>query len=171
MTGQESNLNEDLNRIRAYIGNPSDGLPEEVFLFLSELTPLTNVDLLVKDEKGRILLAWRNDPWWGNGWHVPGGIIRVRETFDDRIQKTALAELRTNVQYSSHPLEIRQIINKEFQTRSHHITFVYDCKLPDGYELDNGALNRFDTGYLEWHDKFPEKMLKCHEFYRKYFNN
>lgn len=52
------------------ISDPSQGLPEEVFLFLSRMTPIVNVDLLIKDEKGRTLLSWRDDIHSGTGWHV-----------------------------------------------------------------------------------------------------
>ena len=63
------------------VPNPSAGLPDELFYYISKTTPLVNVDLLIKDENGRILLAWREDPIAGIGWHIPGGIIRFKETF------------------------------------------------------------------------------------------
>lgn len=156
--------------LRQQIQAPENGLEEDVFLFVSELTPLVNVDLLVRDDIGRILLAWRNDPWWGSGWHVPGGVLRLHETFLERIEKTAEAELHTSVVATDAPLEIRPIIAKEFKQRSHHITFVYACSVPKDYRIDNGALGEKDTGYLAWHEKCPNQILKCHEFYRKYFN-
>ena len=53
--------------------------------------------------------------------------------------------------------------------RSHFISFVYECKLPDDFEIDNGERKMGDAGYLEWHDKYPNDMLKVHEFYKKYF--
>ena len=60
------------------IKNPSKGLPQEIFFFISRITPMINVDLLIKDEKGRTLLAWRDDEFY-KGWHIPGGIIRFKE--------------------------------------------------------------------------------------------
>lgn len=78
MTDADGRYLEDLlDEVRKRIDDPDKGLPEEVFLFLSQLSPLPNVDLLTRDREGRILLAWRNDPWWGSGWHVPGGVIRL----------------------------------------------------------------------------------------------
>ena len=164
-----SDLKRALDEVRKHIDDPSRGLPEDVFLFLSEISPLPNVDLLVRDKEGRILLAWRNDPWWGAGWHVPGGIIRVKETFEERIQKTAKAELGTAVVSTKEPVEIHQIINRDLRTRGHHITIVFECSVPDDYQIDNGDLTEHDTGFLAWHDHFPERMLRCHLFYRKYF--
>ena len=162
-------LKKTLDELRDYIDDPTKGLPEEVFLFATEIVPMTNVDLLVRDDLGRVLLAWRNDPWWGSGWHVPGGIIRLKETFEERIQRTAEAELHSAVTFKEKPLETVPIIAKEFKQRGHHITFVYDCKVPDDYRVNNGNLREQDTGFLAWHDTFPTEMLRCHEFYRKYF--
>lgn len=60
--------------------NPSSGLPDELFFYISRVTPMVNVDLLIKDEDGRTLLSWRNDQYAGKGWHLPGGIVRFKET-------------------------------------------------------------------------------------------
>ncbi len=162
-------LEELLTELRCYVNHPCMGLPEEVFLFATEITPMVNVDLLVRDEFERVLLAWRNDAWYGSGWHVPGGIIRVKETFDDRIQKCAQMELHTEVKHEAEPVEMFQIIEKDFKTRCHFFSFVFDCKVPDDYQIDNGDLTEHDTGFLAWHDHYPDQMLRCHEFYRKYF--
>src|SRR3954451_13793393 len=68
----------------AWVGEPVDGLPEEFFLFLSRYTPIVNVDLLIQEAIGedrrRTLLTWRDDETYGAGWHVPGGIIRYKES-------------------------------------------------------------------------------------------
>ena len=58
------------------VDNPEVGLPEELFRFVSRLTVMVNIDLLVKDELNRVLLSWRDTEFSGAGWHVPGGIIR-----------------------------------------------------------------------------------------------
>lgn len=155
--------------IRDYIDNPRNGLPEELFLFATEITPMVNVDLLVRDDEGRILLAWRDDDIYGTGWHVPGGIIRLKESFSERIQKTAELELGCNVIAGEIPLEIVPIICPEMQVRGHFISFVYECKLPDDYCINNGNRSRHERGYLEWHRRFPDDMLEVHGFYKKYF--
>ena len=86
-------INDLLQKIRNKIQNPREELPEEIFLFATEITPMVNVDLLIKDKDGRILLSWRNDRFYDKGWHVPGGILRLQETFEQRIQLTALEEI------------------------------------------------------------------------------
>ena len=58
------------------VTDPGLGLPDEVFYYISRTTPLVNVDLLIKDEIGRVLLAWRDDPvavWKGNQDILCGG--------------------------------------------------------------------------------------------------
>lgn len=155
--------------IREYIDNPRNGLPEDVFLFATEITPMVNVDLLIRDDEGRILLAWRDDDIYGAGWHVPGGIIRIKESFSERIQKTAEIELGCNVIVGTTPLEVVPIICQDMEVRGHFISFIYECKLPKDYKINNGKLSRYERGYLEWHKKFPREMLEVHGFYRKYF--
>ena len=95
-----SDVNQLLEKVRDEISNPKDGLPEEIFLFATEITPMVNVDLLIKDKDGRILLSWRNDRFYDKGWHVPGGILRLQETFEQRIQLTALEEIGCRVEHS-----------------------------------------------------------------------
>ena len=100
---------------------------------------------------------------------MPGGILRLKETFDDRIQRTAESEIGVNVLYDEEPLEIVPIICPEMPVRGHFISFVYECKLPKDFYVENKNLNRYERGYLEWHRKFPDDMLEVHTFYRKYF--
>ena len=58
--------------------HPEQGLGEELFLTVSSLVPIVNVDLLVYNDKGQFLLTKRDDPYCGRGWHVPGGCIRFK---------------------------------------------------------------------------------------------
>lgn len=67
-----THLSELLDQVREQIPNAKQGLPQEVFYFVSELTPLINVDLLIKDKSGRTLLTWRDDKFYGPAWHIPG---------------------------------------------------------------------------------------------------
>lgn len=162
-------MHEELDQIRRQIKNPEKGLPEELFLFATEITPMINVDLLVRDDAGRILLSWRDDRFYGKGWHVPGGIIRLKETLVERIERTSFDEIGSIVEYDENPLEIVQIICPEMKLRGHFITLVYDCWLLDNIRIDNKERTEGTAGYLKWHEKFPDDMLKVHHFYRKYF--
>lgn len=158
-----------LDLVRNDIQDPTKGLPKEVFLFATEVTPMVNVDLLIKDDRGRILLSWRDDEFYEPGWHIPGGILRLKERLEDRIQKTALHEIGSEVICDNQPIEIVPIISPEKQARGHFISFVYRCSLPDGFIINNDGKKQTAPGYLQWHDFYPDNMLKVHWFYRKYF--
>ena len=169
MNGNESKVKKLLDELRQYIGDAKEGLPYELFLFATELTPMVNVDLLVRDEYSRILLAWRKDSFYEEGWHVPGGIVRLKETFDSRIRKVAMEELGCdNIFYNPKPVEVVPIICPEMPQRGHFVSFVYECSLPKGFQIKN-KVNENEAGFLKWHDVCPNNILPVHEFYRKYW--
>ena len=82
-----------VDQLKLLVGDARHGLPQDVFLLISELTPLVNVDLLIHNSAGQTLLTWRADELYGPGWHIPGGIIRFKEKARDRISKVADEEL------------------------------------------------------------------------------
>lgn len=158
-----------VNEVSELVGDPTKGLPEELFLLATEITPMVNVDLLIHNDKKQILLAWRDDYFYGKGWHVPGGIIRLKESFEERIKKVGEIEIGCpEIMYNPEPLEIVPIICPEMKRRGHFITFVYECYLPDGFEIEN-KVGAMQAGYLKWHDTFPDDMLDVHAFYKKYW--
>jgi colanic acid biosynthesis protein WcaH len=147
------------------------GLPDEIFYFISRTTPLVNVDLLVKDEKGRVLLSWRNDKYYGQGWHIPGGIVRFKETLEQRIQRTAKQELGTEVYSDSTPLTIEQFIVPEWENRAHFISFLYECFVPEDFIPNNLSKKRYDAGYIEWHDECPVNFIPFQAKYVKFIQH
>lgn len=151
-----------------------DGLGSELFNFVSTLTPIVNVDLLVYNNKGQFLLAMRNDPHCGKGWHVPGGCIRFKEAVDERIRKVASEELGLiNFTYDKEPLKVFEIFSSEQRNianqdeRAHFITLVYKCKASDDYVINNGNKNETDAGFLKWFDKLPQNLLSIQECYKE----
>jgi len=149
------------------IPNPRLGLPEDVFLFISRITPMVNVDLLIKDENGRTLLSWRDDSFHDAGWHIPGGVVRFKEKIETRVLKVAEKELGTEVEFDPVPLAMNQIILSQ-KTRGHFISILYKCFLSDKYIPKNTGLSNKDPGYLMWHDSCPANLIKVHGIYRKY---
>jgi len=160
------NTSKAIEFLEKQIKDPKIGLTEEVFLFVSRLTPLLNVDLLIKDESGRILLSWRNDIH-GKGWHIPGGIIRFKEKMEDRVLKVADREIGMPVKFNSKPLVINQFICNH-KSRGHFISVLYKCFLSGDFIPKNIGLTKKDQGYLMWHNKCPKNLIKSHEIYRKY---
>lgn len=146
----------------------SEGLSEDIFLRVTELTPMVNVDLLIRDEKNRVLLAWRDDRFAGKGWHIPGGIVRHKETFTQRLRKMSFQEIGTEVEYNPEFIHVEEIILPFRSQRSHFISFLFEGKLSSTYRLPNGSKTPEDAGYLKWHDHCPEDFLRVQDFYRKY---
>lgn len=135
---------------------PEAGLGNDMFLFSSTLTPVVNVDLLITNPNQQILLAWRNAPHSGIGWHIPGGCVRLKETLEERIQKTAVAEIGTRLQYDKEPIKVFEIFSDGYRIgledqreRIHFITLVYQCRIPQDWEINEHAANPGEVGYLK----------------------
>lgn len=150
------------------VPEPALGLPDDVFFYISRVTPMINVDLLVKDKAGRTLLAWRHEQYWGRGWHLPGGIVRFRETLETRIRKVAGTEIGSSVDFEPVPLAVNQLINHQRRTRGHFISLLYSCRLPAGFTPENKGLAVTDAGYLRWYEACPDDLFKTQEIYRKF---
>jgi ADP-ribose pyrophosphatase YjhB (NUDIX family) len=158
-------------RIESLVPDPREGLPQEVFQLVSRLTPLVNVDLLIQDDAGRTLLTWRDDEFPPPGWHVPGGIIRFKETAAARIAAVAAGELRAEVACVEGPLAIHELINSGLRTtRGHFISLLYRCRLTT--PLDPARRHRPENprpdGW-EWHAAYPPDMIPGHHIYRRFF--
>ena len=159
-----------LKKIKGIISDPQDGLPEELFHFASSITAMANVDLLMKNNK-KTLLIWRDDQYYGPGWHIPGGIIRFKETFSSRIHKVAESELDMSVTHSQAPITIKELFAKNRNVRGHFITFLYECwpeSEPDISRKYNGGEPQ--NGQWSWHDKSPINIIKQHASYESFIN-
>lgn len=154
-----------------------EGLDEDLFLMISGLTPIPNVDLLIVNEFHQILLSYRSDEYFGTGWHFPGGCIRFGETMEERIQKTALRELGTKVKFCRNPLAVKDVIVPKKEAvkhpweRGHHITVLYQCEIATDWNVEEqnkkqGCFNETQPGYLKWFAKLPNNLLKVHDVYK-----
>ncbi|ERE20039.1 MULTISPECIES: NUDIX domain-containing protein [Chromobacteriaceae] len=153
------------------VGSARHGLPEEVFLFVSSLTPMVNVDLLIRDDEGRTLLTWRHDRFYGPGWHVPGGILRFKESSAARIAAVAAHELGAEVDFAPNPLCRHELVNANRDVRGHFISLLHACRLkstPDPARRFDPASPRH--GDWAWHAGCPEPLIPVHEVYRAFIN-
>lgn len=154
-------------------GGKGYDLPEDIFFFISRLTPIVNVDLLIRGEfDNRILLSWRDDFHSNVGWHIPGGILRFKETFRERIEKVAQSEIHSDIKigvnftYNENPLDIHTCMH-EMDTRGHHVPILYECFLSSDVPLNNGK-KEGDVGYLKWFDDAPDNLIKAQHNYRRF---
>ncbi len=152
------------------LGDPRQGLPEEVFLFVSRIAPLINVDLLIQDDGGRTLLTWRDDQFFGAGWHIPGGIIRYKETAAARIVACARQELGAEVSFDAAPLAVLENI-RPHRNRGHFISLLYRCRLlaPPRETLRADDSHPPAAGAWRWHQGPPPDLLEAQANYAPFF--
>lgn len=157
--------------LEAVIVDPSAGLPEELFLFVSRLTPMVNVDLLIRNPQGQTLLTWREDEFYGPGWHVPGGIVRFKESASSRIVAVARNELGARIEFDEKPLAVSEIMSATRNTRGHFISLLYACRLaspPDaGLQWREGRPRR---GQWAWHSGCPADLISAQALYRAHID-
>ena len=162
-------LEKIINLIESSIENPSKGLPEDIFLLISRITPLVNVDLLIKNEQNHTLLTWRDDGYYPPGWHVPGGIIRLKETIADRVRAVAENELGAKVEFNKSPLAFNEVIHSARKNRNHFISLLFQCSLvTQPNKRLNCRGNSPKPNEWAWHSTCPSNIIPVHEMYRKY---
>ena len=148
--------------------DPTKGLPEDLFVFATSLIPCSNVDLFVTDPEGRLLLIWREDEFYGKGWHIPGGCLRMRETALKRIQETAKREIGSEVLVdlkrciTREAISTRESLLTDRLERSHNISLLFPCRLPEGFRITNEGKEEHTAGYKKWFDAVPEQLLSAH---------
>lgn len=162
-----------LSVINDLLPDSKDGLPDEVFYLVSRLTPLVNVDLLIVNEQNQKLLTWRNDQFYGPGWHIPGGIIRFKELAETRISKVAALELGVTVSCDKRPLLVREIMNPNREVRGHFISMVYKCKLSSPLRTENAAPSSgsISNDQWKWFSSMPPNMIKQHLQFEELINS
>jgi len=148
------------------IVEPGRDLPEELFLFVSRVTPLINVDLLIQGQGNRTLLTWRDDQFYGAGWHIPGGIIRYKECAADRIQKVASEEIGCSVEFDRTPVTIVESIVED-RNRGHFISLLYRCQLMGEPDPARRADRPPRRGQWKWHSGVPSDLLPAQRMYAK----
>jgi colanic acid biosynthesis protein WcaH len=164
------NIKEAISELDKQVANPSAGLPDDVFCYISRTTPLVNVDLLIQDEQKRTLLSWRDDLYYGKGWHVPGGIVRFKETMEERVNEVARIEIGAVVGFDPSPIAVTQFMHPERKERGHFISFLYRCFLSSAFVPENKGLSHKDAGFLLWHSSCPDNLLECQKMYRKFIS-
>ena len=175
-------LSRAISDIDTAVGQPHPGrLPLELFLLVSRLVPLFTVDVWVEREDRAVLLTWREDEFFGRGWHVPGSALRLGESTRDRLHECAREELGAEIEAEALPFDLMEEIQPRIQEgadprardRAHNVSAAYRCRLltpPDptrAYASDAGAPPR--PGQWAWHMRCPDDLLAVHRCYEKHF--
>ena len=159
-----------LSTLLKTISDPSIGLSNDIFKFISQLTPLINVDLLINDPIKGTLLTWREDEFYGPGWHIPGGIIRFKENALTRINKVAKSELGSTVSCDPRPIEFHEIMNMDRDIRGHFISLLCPCRLKTSIKADPYLKGEPKHGQWAWHKNAPDNLLTNQLTFIKYIN-
>lgn len=164
MNALDIGLEDAVAVIDRLVPNARSGLPDPVFYLSSRLVPMINVDLLIVNEMNQKLLTWRADRFYGPGWHLPGGIIRFKETMSARIDQVALRELGVRVQPDAQPMAIGELINPDRDIRGHFISFVFKCRLLEPLRVSQRAASdeQADADQWRWFDTAPVNIIKQH---------
>ncbi|WP_237477501.1 hypothetical protein [Lichenibacterium dinghuense] len=166
MTGHDEALSAEelktLEGLLARLDGRGAELPWPLFRFVNEVVATVNVDLLVQDAAGRVLLAWRDDPF-GRGWHVPGSIIRHREEVGHRLEACARDEFGCDVAVADRAMAIVQI----FDDRGHSVSLCHRATLRGvpGRRLVTGD-RAPEAGDLRWFEAPPADLYPSHLVYR-----
>jgi ADP-ribose pyrophosphatase YjhB (NUDIX family) len=163
-------LSDHFSAILQAVGDAKRGLTKPIFLFVSQLTPMVNVDLLIKNAHGQTLLTWREDEFYGPGWHVPGGVIRFKELVETRIKEVAKSELEAEVISEPHPICVREAMAQNRDVRGHFISMLYRCELKTDLLSEHAYTpnQAKQNGHWQWHDGCPVNIIKQHEIYREF---
>lgn len=156
-----------IKALEAAAGDARSGLPEDVFRFVSRLTPLITVDLLIKDELARTLFTWRDDEFFGPGWHIPGGIIRYKESAAERIRLCAREELGAEVSSEPAPLFVLEDFAEQ-ETRGHHVSLLYSCRLVTAPDEARRAAGPPRPGQWRWHAGSPADLIEAQRPYTRF---
>lgn len=114
----------DLNNIISEIKHPEKGLEQEVFEALCPITTHVACEMVVANQRGEILLTYRRDSFW-QGWHFPGGLLRFKESFFNRIKITAREELGVKLLSAKFLFPLNYINS----ARGHDVSFVFLCQI------------------------------------------
>lgn len=177
--GSEAALAAAIRTVEAAAGDPRPGLSLDIFLFLTRMMPVFTVDLWITDKAGRVLLTWRDDPYFGQGWHVPGSVVRFQERIEHRLHVCAEDELGARIEYDPTPMTLVEEIQEGVRLRGHNVSAAYRCRLltpPDparAYPADPLAPSanapRPKPDQWAWFSRCPDNLLAVHRVYERFF--
>ena len=152
--------------------DPRSGLGKTLFEALSELTPIVNIELIVSDTNARVALVYRDDEFYGPGWHLPGGVLRFKENLVERVHRTASKEVGcknlTDLVFLNH----FEVFAANRDTRGHFISFLFSAVDMKLVELENFESNKnYKHGDAAMFSNFPENIIPQHSKYGKYLEN
>lgn len=146
------------------VRDENNNIDYNLFLYFTELFPNITIEVIIRDSTGRVLLLWRDDEQFGQGWHLPGGILRLGETMkfrhDNVLKNECGLDPKQDIISSVFHKEIEQYFEYR-RNRKHGISFVYNVKVNNDIKIGNDA---------KWFSEIPDNILKEHMIYIKEYN-
>jgi colanic acid biosynthesis protein WcaH len=124
---------------------------EDAFIPLKKLGIDSSVEVVLVGSEA-VYLTWRDDKYYGKGWHTPGSFIRPGETWQMAAQRCATEELGPNVRIRV--ADVLTPFNHYNDPRFHHVSHLLHCVITSG-EPQGGR----------WFDACPEDILPVHKQY------
>lgn len=109
---------------------------QDEFLNVIDKAPLVSIDIILKDETGRVLLGYRNNRPAQGFWFVPGGRIRKNETLEQAMSRISLTELGFEISIADTQLigAFDHIYDDNFKGTSgvttHYVALGHEFNLP-----------------------------------------
>jgi ADP-ribose pyrophosphatase YjhB (NUDIX family) len=104
--------------------HPHKDLPLPVFESLCNIMPVIGCEIIIRDDKNRLLLTWRDDKWY-HGWHFPGGLLRAGDTFKYRINQTAIRELGVKIKKITF---LKPLNSGRRDSRGYGVSLIFLCQ-------------------------------------------
>lgn len=144
--------------------NQRIGLPDHLFSYLSSITPLVNVDLIVVSRNNNsCLFTWRDDGTYGPGWHIPGGIVRFKESVITRLKAVAKSELEIKSSLVFQLAQINQIMNPTRDYRGHFLSLLFYAYID--HEASVSVTSSSLDMPISWFDGIPSNLIPQHRRY------
>lgn len=149
--------------ISFFSGDPKSGLSNFLFGLVCHLTPLVNVDLIARSPSGAVLLSWREDDNFGPGWHIPGGVIRLKELAVNRVVLVAKNEIQLDIDASKAKLVHlhEHVAMSKVRGHGYSLLYEYPVSQSDVLKYENfDAQKLYKNGDVVWHVSIPDLLIK-----------
>jgi colanic acid biosynthesis protein WcaH len=157
---------------RTVAANDIHDLTDEQLSYVVRYAPLVSIDLIIRDPKGRVLVAFRRNEPAKNCYFVPGGRIRKNETIGAAFQRILQAETGLEFGFEQarllgvfqHIYPTNRLEHKDYGT--HYVVLAYEISLSEKPRITLDA--QHESG--RWmNDRELRAALDVHEFVKRYF--
>jgi colanic acid biosynthesis protein WcaH len=146
-------------------------LDDNAFLRVIEATPLVSIDLLIRNQRGQVLLGKRSNRPALGCWFVPGGRIRKNETVNAALRRISAGELGIVIEEAKLVGAFDHIYPDNFAgepgINTHYVVLAFETHLQAGEQVRPDAQH----SDLRWWDvEEARSSMDVHENTKAYFH-